>query len=97
MRVLIAGGGIAGTVAAMALQRAGIEATIFESHPRTEADVGSYFTISPNGLDALDAVGALDLVKRDGLPTRRSVLWDAAGRRLGAPGLGASLPDGTVA
>lgn len=97
MQVLIAGGGVAGTVAAMALQQAGISATIFESHPRTNVDVGSYLTISPNGLDALDAVGVLHLVKRDGLPTRRNVLWDADGRRLGTTGLGASLPDGTVA
>src|SRR5688572_23962047 len=97
MHVLIAGGGVAGSVAAMALQQAGIEATLFESHPRTKAEVGSYFTISPNGLDALDAVGALDLVKRHGLPTRRNILWDANGRPLGSPGLGAALPDGTVA
>jgi 2-polyprenyl-6-methoxyphenol hydroxylase-like FAD-dependent oxidoreductase len=97
MQVLIAGGGIAGSVAAMALQKAGIDATIFESHPRTDVEVGSYFTISPNGLDALDAVGVLDLVKRDGLPTRRNVLWDAKGGRLGSPGLGTPLPDGTVA
>ena len=97
MQVLIAGGGIGGSVAAMALQRAGIEATIYESHPRTEVEVGSYFTISPNGLDALDAIGALHLVKREGLPTRRNILWDAKGRRLGTPGLGAQLADGTVA
>jgi 2-polyprenyl-6-methoxyphenol hydroxylase-like FAD-dependent oxidoreductase len=97
MRVLIAGGGVAGSVTAMALQQAGIEATIFESYPRTEADVGSYFTISPNGLDALDAVGALRLAKAGERPTRRNVLWDAGGRRLGEPALGAPLPDGTVA
>ena len=97
MRVLIAGGGVAGSVTAMALQQAGIESTIFESHRRTDADVGSYFTVSPNGLDALDAVGALHLAKAAGLPTRRNVLWDASGRRLGAPGLGMPLPDGTVA
>jgi len=97
MRVLIAGCGVAGSVTAMALQQAGIDATIFESHPRTEAEVGSYFTISPNGLDALDAIGALHLVKAAGLTTRRNVLWDADGRQLGTPGLGAQLPDGTVA
>ena len=34
MHVLIAGGGIAGSVTALALQQAGIEATIFEAHPR---------------------------------------------------------------
>jgi 2-polyprenyl-6-methoxyphenol hydroxylase-like FAD-dependent oxidoreductase len=97
MQVLIAGGGIAGSVAAMALQKAGIDAAIFESHPRTDVDVGSYFTISPNGLDALAAVDALHLAKAEGMPTRRNVLWDAKGRRLGAPGLGTHLPDGTVA
>ena len=97
MRVLIAGGGVAGSVTAMALQQADIEATIFESHRRSEADIGSYFTISPNGLDALDAIGTLHLVKAAGLPTRRNILWDAGGRRLGSPGLGAALPDGTVA
>jgi 2-polyprenyl-6-methoxyphenol hydroxylase-like FAD-dependent oxidoreductase len=97
MHVLIAGGGIAGSVTAMALQQAGIEATIFESHPRADAEVGSYFTVSPNGLDALDAIGVLALVKPRGLPTRRNVLIDANGKRLGVTGLGNPLPDGTVA
>lgn len=97
MQVLIAGGGIAGSVAAMALQQAGIDATIFESHPQTDVEVGSYFTVSPNGLDALNAIGALHLVKQAAMPTRRNVLWDTNGRRLGTPGLGAQLPDGTVA
>jgi 2-polyprenyl-6-methoxyphenol hydroxylase-like FAD-dependent oxidoreductase len=97
VQVLIAGGGVAGSVAAMALQQAGIDATIFEAHPRTDVDIGSYFTISPNGLDALDVIGVLPLVTQAGMRTRRNVLWDADGRRLGSPGLGAPLPDGTVA
>ncbi len=97
MRVIIAGGGIAGSVAGMALQRAGIESTIYESHERTDADYGSYFTISPNGLDALDAVGVLPLVVEAGMPHRRNVLWNADGKQLGTPGLGDPLPDGTVA
>ena len=91
MHVLIAGGGIAGSVTAMALQQAGIEATIFESHPQSDADVGSYFTVSPNGLDALAAIGALDLVTPHGLPTRRNILVDADGKRLGVTGLGNPL------
>jgi 2-polyprenyl-6-methoxyphenol hydroxylase-like FAD-dependent oxidoreductase len=97
MHVLIAGGGIAGSVTAMALQQANIKSTIFESHTRTDAEVGSYFTISPNGLDALGAVGVRDLVTGDGIPTRRNVLWSGGGRRLATPGLGAPLADGTVA
>ena len=97
MKVLIAGGGVAGSVTAMALQQAGIESTIFEAHPQTDAEVGSYLAVSPNGLDAIDAVGALPLVTRVGVPTRRNILLGAGGARLGAPGLGSPLPDGTVA
>jgi 2-polyprenyl-6-methoxyphenol hydroxylase-like FAD-dependent oxidoreductase len=41
MNVLIAGGGVAGSVTAIALQQAGIDATIFEAHPKTNLDVGS--------------------------------------------------------
>jgi FAD-dependent urate hydroxylase len=62
MRVLISGGGVAGTVTALALHRAGIESTIFEAHAPTRGEVGSYLTIAPNGLDAIDAVGVLPLV-----------------------------------
>lgn len=97
MHVLIAGGGVAGSVTSMALQRAGIESTIFEGHPTTDADIGSYLTIAPNGLDALDAVGALPLVTKAGLPTWRNVLLASNGARLGVAGLGTALPDGTVA
>jgi 2-polyprenyl-6-methoxyphenol hydroxylase-like FAD-dependent oxidoreductase len=97
MHVLISGGGVAGTVAAMALQRAGIGATIFEAHQPAASDVGSYLSISPNGLDALRAIDVLGLVKAAGLPTRRNVLWSATGGRLGAPRLGQPLSDGTVA
>src|SRR6476659_7684183 len=97
MNVLIAGGGVAGSVTAMALQQAGIESTIYEAHARTDREVGSYFTISPNGLDALDAVGALGLAKSAGLATRRNVLWTADGKRLGTPWLGEPLADGTPA
>ena len=97
MRVLISGGGVAGTVAALALERAGIESTIFEAHEPPSGEVGSYLTISPNGLDALDAVGVLPLAKQAGLPTRRNVLWNGRGKRLGAPGLGEPLADGTIA
>lgn len=97
MHVLIVGGGIAGSVTALALQQAGIRATIFEAHVQSDVEVGSYFTIAPNGLDALAAVGARHLATTGARPTRRNVLWDASGHRLGAPGLGAPLADGTVA
>jgi 2-polyprenyl-6-methoxyphenol hydroxylase-like FAD-dependent oxidoreductase len=34
-KALIIGGGVAGPVAAMSLQRAGLEAIVYEAHPQT--------------------------------------------------------------
>ena len=42
----------------MALQRAGIEAVVYEAYPPTGEEVGSYLTVASNGLDALGAIGA---------------------------------------
>ncbi len=92
MQALIAGGGIAGPVAAMALQQAGIESTIFESHARADGQVGSYFTVTANGLAALDAVGVLDAATGAGFPTKRNALWNEAGRRLATLPLDSTLP-----
>jgi FAD-dependent urate hydroxylase len=50
---LIAGGGIAGPVAAMALQHAQIETTVFEAHDDTADGVGAALLVAPNGLNAL--------------------------------------------
>jgi 2-polyprenyl-6-methoxyphenol hydroxylase-like FAD-dependent oxidoreductase len=93
---LIAGGGVAGPTAALALQRAGVEPVVFEAYPPSTRDAGSYFTITPNGLDALRTVGALDLARSFGIPTRKNVLWNERGRRLAEIPLGAPLADGTT-
>lgn len=45
-RALIVGGGVAGPVAAMALQRAGIEAVVYKAHAPTAQEVGSYLTVA---------------------------------------------------
>lgn len=97
MKALVAGAGVAGPLVAMALQQAGIEAEIVERHDRPDPEVGAWFTISPNGLDALAAIGVLDLAKNVGIPTRRNVLVGATGRELGRLPLGKPLSDGTPA
>ncbi len=58
MRALVAGGGISGTVTAMALHRAGIEPVVFEAYPAGGEDAGAFLTIMHNGMDALRAIGA---------------------------------------
>jgi 2-polyprenyl-6-methoxyphenol hydroxylase-like FAD-dependent oxidoreductase len=96
-RALIVGGGIAGPVAAMALQRAGIDAVVYEAYAPTTEEVGSYLTVASNGLDALRAIDAHQPVVAAGFPTPTNVLWSGTGRRLGAASNGGTLPDGTTA
>jgi FAD-dependent urate hydroxylase len=96
-RALIIGGGVAGPVAAMALQRAGIDAVVYEAYTPTTEEVGSYLTVATNGLDALRAIGADRPVLDAGFPTPTNVLLSGTGRRLGAVSNGGRLPDGTTA
>lgn len=82
MEALIVGGGIAGSATAMALQQAGIRSRIFEAYPAGDAEVGSYLTVTANGLAALGTISALDVATEAGFRTHRNVLWNHAGRRL---------------
>jgi 2-polyprenyl-6-methoxyphenol hydroxylase-like FAD-dependent oxidoreductase len=96
-RALIIGGGVAGPVAAMALQRAGFDAVVHEAHsPTTGEEVGSYLTVATNGIDALRAIDADKPVLAEGFPTPTNLLLSGSGRRLGAVTNGGTLPDGTV-
>jgi 2-polyprenyl-6-methoxyphenol hydroxylase-like FAD-dependent oxidoreductase len=54
--VVVAGGGIAGLAAGVALTKAGVRATIIERAPELLA-VGSGLVLAPNGVAALDALG----------------------------------------
>jgi 2-polyprenyl-6-methoxyphenol hydroxylase-like FAD-dependent oxidoreductase len=88
---LVIGAGIAGPVTALALRKAGIEATVYEVHPGTADGLGGTLTVAPNGLDALRAIGADAAVHAVGQPMERTVMADARGRTLaefgGLPGL----------
>jgi 2-polyprenyl-6-methoxyphenol hydroxylase-like FAD-dependent oxidoreductase len=79
---LIIGGGIAGPVTAMALQKAGFDATVYEAHPERPDGVGGGFTLAPNGLAALDVLGLGDLVRPAGREITAYVLQDWKGRAL---------------
>ena len=95
-RAIIIGGGIAGPATAMALQRVGIDAVVYEAHPPVAEDVGSYFTITTNGIYALRALGLDDIAVEIGFPARQTVLLNDRGQRLAAVPFGRALPDGTV-
>jgi 2-polyprenyl-6-methoxyphenol hydroxylase-like FAD-dependent oxidoreductase len=89
---LVIGGGIAGPVAAMALQKAGIEATVYEAYESTADGVGGGLSIAPNGLRAFGAIGAADAVLRIGDPMTAIVLESWTGRRLAEFRTPAELP-----
>ena len=92
MKALIIGAGVAGPVTAMALQQVGIESAIAESHQPSDGEIGSYLTVTANGLEALAEIGARELATKAGFATRRNIMWNEAGRRLASLPLDSTLP-----
>jgi len=88
---LVIGAGIAGPVAALALRKAGIGATVYEAYPAAADGTGGVLTLAPNGLAALDIIGAEKAVSAAGQPVTDMVFEDGRGKRMGAvtglPGL----------
>ena len=87
---------MAGPATAIALARIGVDVEMVERRPAVDG-TGSYLTLAPNGLSALDALGVLDDVLPLGFGSRRNLMYGADGRLLGDVGLGAPLRDGLCA
>ncbi len=97
MRALIVGGGVAGPATALAFHHVGVEAVVLERRAALNPSEGSYFTIAPNGLDALDLLGVLGIAREIGFPSTTNAMYGATGRLLGELSLGRPLADGSVA
>ncbi|RSO10170.1 FAD-dependent oxidoreductase [Streptomyces sp. WAC 06783] len=82
-KALIIGGGIAGAVTAMALQKAGVEAEVFEAYESGAHDVGAFLVVFANGLEALRAIGAHGPVLANSFPAERVEFLSGTGKRLG--------------
>jgi 2-polyprenyl-6-methoxyphenol hydroxylase-like FAD-dependent oxidoreductase len=95
-KALIIGGGIAGPIAAMALQRAGLDSVVYEAYAGGADDAGAFLTFASNGLDALRTIDAHHLVLEKGFPTPRMEIQSGTGKHLGSVPNGGTLPDGTV-
>jgi FAD-dependent urate hydroxylase len=96
-KALIIGGGIAGPVTAMALQRADIDSVVYEAYDTSAGlDAGAFLTVAVNGLDALRSLGAHEPVLAAGFPTRSIEFFSGTGKRLGEVPIGGTLADGTV-
>lgn len=81
-KALIIGGGIAGPVAAMALQKAGTKSSVYEAYDGPTDQTGLFLNTASNGLDALKTID-VDLAERaDGFPIPRMVFWNRNGKEL---------------
>ncbi|GIH07047.1 FAD-dependent oxidoreductase [Rhizocola hellebori] len=81
-KALIIGGGIAGPVTAMALQKAGLEPVVYEAYARGADGVGAFLTLAPNGIEALSLLGLDRLVAGLGMDTRRMRMISGSGKVL---------------
>src|SRR5689334_5814248 len=93
-RVLVVGGGIAGPVTALALNRAGIEVEVHEAHDGPAEDAGGLLSLAANGVRALRVAGAMDAVRAAGVAVPEMEMWTAGGHPVGrAPRHGSHLSD----
>ena len=88
--VIIAGAGIGGLTAALALLRSGIDCDLYEQAPELR-EVGAGLQLAPNGTRVLFALGLEPAVRRDGVETGNKTV------RLWSTGQTWSLFDPTVA
>ena len=73
--VVIAGGGIGGLAAALALARKGFKSVVLEQAPQF-GEIGAGIQIAPNAWHALDALGVGQLVKKEAVFIERLLMMD---------------------
>ena len=83
MRIVVAGGGVAGAASAIALARAGADVTVYEAHEDPAGAVGSFLSLAVNGLRALEFLGCLPQVQAAGFAVARHRMWAGNGKLLG--------------
>ncbi|WP_031024398.1 FAD-dependent oxidoreductase [Streptomyces sp. NRRL WC-3725] len=88
MRVLVIGGGIAGTATALGLHKAGVDVTVFEAHPDTAEDIGAFLTLASNGMRALAQLDATHAVTAVGFSLTSLRLLDGQGTEVAHAPLG---------
>jgi salicylate hydroxylase len=95
--LIVAGAGIGGLAAAIALARAGYRAVVIE-RAETLAEIGAGIQLSPNAVHALSALGLLDAIRARAVEPHLLIVSDGergtelarvdlagAGKRFGAP------------
>src|SRR3990167_3998947 len=79
--VLVAGGGIGGLAAALALVRQGFQVQVFEQAPEI-GEIGAGIQLGPNAFHALDALGVGEKARSRAVFTDYMVMHDAVDAKL---------------
>src|SRR5258708_12189671 len=82
-KALIIGGGIAGPAAAIALQRAGIDAVVYETRETSQQNKGAFLTVARNGINALHTIDAFEAVMPRGFCVSQISIYSAPANPLG--------------
>lgn len=82
-KVLIIGGGIAGPLLAMFLQRIGMTPVVYESRSKPNDEAGAFLGLAPNGLAVLQLLGLDERVRNGGTPTTSIIFQNHVGKELG--------------
>ncbi len=83
LHVSIIGGGIGGLAAATALQRQGIQVTVFERNPELR-EIGAGLTLWANGVQVLRQLGLTDALAAVSAPLTHFECYSWRGKRLGS-------------
>jgi 2-polyprenyl-6-methoxyphenol hydroxylase-like FAD-dependent oxidoreductase len=78
--LLVAGGGIGGIAAALALVRRGFDVKVLEQAPRL-GEIGAGIQLGPNGFAAFDALGIGEIARSRAVYTDEMVMHDAIDER----------------
>ncbi|MEW2400695.1 NAD(P)/FAD-dependent oxidoreductase [Streptomyces sp. NPDC046862] len=81
-RIIVIGGGTAGSAAALALHKAGSEVAVYEAHPDSAEDIGAFLTLASNGMRALAQLDASAAVTGIGFPLTGMRVLDGSGTEL---------------
>ncbi len=82
MRIIVAGGGIGGAAAALALQRAGVEVLLLEQASELR-EIGAGVAVAANAMKVLDYLGVSEDVRKVAIKNEEATLFDMqSGERL---------------
>ncbi|QUH00615.1 FAD-dependent monooxygenase [Saccharopolyspora erythraea] len=88
VRIVIAGGGLAGSAAALALHKAGFDVSVHEAYRDDGGDIGAFLTLASGGMLALDQIGAAVPVAQAGFELTSLRVTGSDGQQIAVSAMG---------